>query len=166
MHRFWVIPCAAAVLLASGCLVSSAAHAPNTVEHKAQLVHPTSPSIRYARFEVRGDYAASGSEQHVYGDFKRAHFVLVCDSSEKLSQTSWQSHLCKAILDYQTAPSQNFTCACPLDTVEVSIRGEINDRRIDERFSYCMCGYGKRAARDARVVLGTHPPFQSTNGGA
>ena len=164
MHR-WVVTCAAAALLASGCLGSSAAHAPAPVKHKRELVHAPIPSIRYAGFQVRGVYVAS--ENHISGAVHRAHFMLVCDSSEKLLQPSWQARLCGAILDYQTAPRQrNVACACPLDTVEVSIRGEINDRRIDERFSYCMCGYGKRAARDALVILKTHPPFPTGNGGA
>ena len=74
--------------------------------------------------------------------------------------------MCVAILDYQTAPRRNATCACPLEIVEVSVRGEIRGRRIDEQFSYCTCGDGKRAARDAHVVLRTHPPFPATSGGA
>lgn len=158
VHRFRVIPCAAAMLLASGCLGSSVAHGPATVGHNPELVHPTIPHLRYAEFQVRGVYAA--------GALHRDHFALVCDSSEKLLRPLWQSRLCRAILDYQTAPRQNFTCACPLEVVEVSVVGEINGRRIDERFSSCMCGDGKRAARDALVVLRTHPPFEITNGGA
>jgi hypothetical protein len=164
VHRFWMIPCGAALLLASGCLGSSSAHAPAPVKHKREVVSPPIPSPRYARFEVRGVYATS--ENHISGHIHRAHFTLMCASSEKLLQNRWQSRLCKAILDFQAAPRRNVVCACPLDIVEVSIRGEIGDRRIYEQFSYCMCGDGKRAARDTRVVLTTHPPFQTANGGA
>jgi hypothetical protein len=108
------------------------------------------PTVGYARFQVGGAY----------------HFALGCDSgTEKLLRVPWQSRLCSAILDYQTAPRQNIICACPASSVEVSIRGEIDGRRVDERFSNCLCGDGRRAARDALVVLRTHPPFQITNCG-
>jgi hypothetical protein len=162
VHRFWVIPCVAVVLIASGCLGSSTAHAPTPVTHKRADGSPPIPTFRHALFDISGAYATTR------GAVRRTHFTLGCDSQttyEQLTRRSWQARLCVAILNFQTAPRRNVVCGCPLEIVEVSVRGEIQGRRIHERFSYCMCGDGKRAARDVRVVLKTHPPFQTRNGG-
>jgi hypothetical protein len=168
VHRFWVIPCLAAVLLASGCLGSSAAHAPavapppTATVKNPDLVHPTIPPLGYALFQISGSYTTGGGKNHFTGKLHHERFVLACHSRmmyEELSLLSPQDRLCFAILDYQTAPRRDIVCACPVEIDAVSVRGEIQGRRIDERFSSCLCGDGKRAGRDALAILKTHPPF-------
>jgi opacity protein-like surface antigen len=165
VHRFWVIPCAAAMLLASGCLGSSSAQAPTVAPSQ-----PAIPSIGYADFEIIGTYTTSGGGNHFTGKRHHEHFALACRSQrmyEGLSLLSPQDRLCFAILDYQNAPRRrDVVCFCSVKFDEVSVRGEIRGRRINERFTYCMCGDGRRAGDDARVILKTHPPFQVGLGGA
>jgi hypothetical protein len=163
VHRFWVIPWLAAVLLASGCLGSSAAHAPAVAPPPTpDLVHPTIPALGYALFQVSGTYTTGGGKNHFTGNVHDEHFVLACHPRMMYAERSLlspQDRLCFAILDYQTAPRRNIVCACPVEIDAVSVRGEIQGRRIDERFSSCVCGDGKRAGSDALVILKTHPPF-------
>ena len=167
MHRFWVIPCASAMLLASGCLGSASTHAP------AVVPSPTAtaiiPALSYALFEVTGTYTTSGGGNHFSRTRHHEHFGLACHSRnqyELLSVLSPQDRLCFAILDYQNAPKGNNPCFCPVEFDVVIVRGDIHGRRIDERFTYCMCEDGRRASDDARVILKTHPPFQIGVGGA
>jgi hypothetical protein len=167
VHRFSVIPCIAAMLLASGCLGSSSAPAPTVAPSPPAT--GTIPALNYADFVVTGTYTTSGGGNHFSGKRHHEHFTLACHSRslyEKLSMLSPQDRLCFAILDYQSAPRKNLVGACPLEIDEVSVRGQIHGRRIDERFTYCMCGDGKRAGDDARVILKTHPPFRVGIGGA
>jgi hypothetical protein len=167
VHRYRVIACAAAMLLASGCLGSSSAHAPAVAP--SPLATAIIPALSYADFEISGTYTTSGDGNHFTGKRHHEHFALACHSRslyEKLSLLSPQDRLCFAILDYQVAPRRNVVCGCPIAIDEVSVRGEIRGRRINEQFTSCLCGDGRRAADDARVILRTHPPFQAGLGGA
>jgi hypothetical protein len=172
-----MIPCAAAMLLASGCLGSSSAHAPTVAsspavtakKQKRDLIHPTIPSTRYAHFEISGTYTTSGGGNHFTGKRHHERFALACRShtlGEERSMPSPQDRLCFAILDYQNAPKGNGACFCSVKYDVVSVSGKIGGRRINEQFTYCLCGDGRRAIDDARVILQTHPPFQTGIGGA
>jgi hypothetical protein len=167
VHRFWVIACAAAMLLASGCLgSSSAAHAPAVAS--SPTVPAIVPALSYALFEVTGTYTTSGGGNHFTGRRHHEHFALACHSRnqyEVLSMLSPQDRLCFAILDYQSAPKKNTLCFCPVEFDVVTVRGNIHGRGINEQFTYCLCGVGRRAIEDTRVILTTHPPFRTGNGG-
>jgi hypothetical protein len=165
VHRFCVIACAAAMLPASGCLGSSSARAP------AVAPSPTAtaivPARSYALFEVSGTYTTSGGGNHFTGKRHHEHFALAChsrDHYELLSMLSPQDRLCFAILDYQSAPKSSAGCFCPVAFDMVNVRGTIHGRRIDEHFTYCLCGDGRRAIEDVRVILKTHPPFRTASG--
>jgi hypothetical protein len=155
------------MLLASGCLGSSSAHAPAVAPWP--LVTAIIPAASYAHFEISGTYTTSGGGNHFTGKRHHEHFALACHSRslyETLSLLSPQDRLCFAVLDYQSAPKRNSLCFCPVEFDIVSVRGEIRGRRINEQFTYCLCGNGRRAAADARVILKTHPPFRAGIGGA
>jgi len=97
------------------------------------------------------------------------HFALACHSRslyEELSMLSPRDRLCFAILDYQSAPKRDSLCFCPVEFDVITVRGDIHGRPIDEQFTYCLCGDGRRASDDARVILKTHPPFRIGLGGA
>ena len=163
MHRSWVIACAAAMLLASGCLgSSSSAHAPAAAP--SPLATAIIPALSYALFEVTGTYTTSGGGNHFTGKRHHEHFAIACHSRnqyELLSMLSPRDRLCFAILDYQSAPKKNNLCFCPVAFDMVNVRGNIHGRRIDERFTFCTCGEGQRAMDDTRVILKTHPPFRA-----
>jgi hypothetical protein len=76
---------------------------------------------------------------------------------------TWQAKECLAILDFQAAPRDSgLACPCPLSALSVDVRGTIEGRPVHDRFSNCMCGFGKRAAHDAHVILTTAPPPATT----
>jgi hypothetical protein len=155
------------MLLASGCLGSSWAHAPTVAS--STPVTATIPALSYALFEVSGTYTTSGGGNHFTGKRHHEHFALACHSRtqyEMLSMLSPQDQLCFAILDYQNAPKSSAGCFCPAEFGVITVRGNIHGRRINEQFTSCMCGDGRRASDDARVILQTHPPFRIGIGGA
>jgi hypothetical protein len=162
VHRFRVIASAAAMLLASGCLGSSSS-APAPAVASSPTVPAIIPALSYALFEVSGTCTTSGGGDHSTGKRHHEHFALAChprNQYELLSMLSPQDRLCFAILDYQSAPKRNSPCFCPVEFDMVTVRGNIHGRRINERFTYCMCEDGRRASDDARVILTTRPPFQ------
>jgi len=156
------------MLLASGCLgSSSSAHAPAVASSPPATA--IIPALSYAVFEVSGTYTTSGGGNHFTGKRHHEHFALACQSRslyEELSMLSPRDRLCFAILDYQSAPKRDSLCFCPVEFDVITVRGDIHGRRIDEQFTYCLCGDGRRASDDARVILKTHPPFRTGIGGA
>jgi hypothetical protein len=142
--RLALVALAALALLSAGCLGSSA--------NRAAAKHPraVSPVVTpaYARFTV---------------ELRHARFSITCASPRTYRQMrgilSWQARECIAIVDFQTAAhGSGSACPCPLSALSVHVRGTIQGRPVDDRFTTCMCGYGKRAAHDVRVILTTAPP--------
>jgi len=126
-----------------------------------------SPSVGippYAQFEIRETYTTGTSTNHFGGDLHRAHFALTCHNSERTylklqGVLSSRDRLCVAILDYRTQIPLQVACGCPVSSVVVDVRGTIRGRPVREHITPCLCGDGARAARDARVILTTHPPL-------
>jgi hypothetical protein len=150
-----VIALAAVALLGAGCLDSPAALTPTT------HVRPTNPPP-YARFTVRGTYANDARTANFGSELRHARFTINCASPRAYRQMrgilSWDGRECIAILDFQTAPRDaGLVCPCPLTVLEVDVRGTIRGRPVHDRFSTCICGFGRRAAHDAHVILTTTP---------
>jgi hypothetical protein len=155
-----VVALAAVALLGAGCLGSSAALAPATHVH-----HTNPPS--YAHFIVRGTYANDARTANFGSELRHAHFTINCASLKAYRQLrgilSWDGRECIAILDFQTAPRDaGLVCPCPLTVLSVDVRGTIQGRPVHDRFSTCMCGFGKRGSHDAHVILTTTPPPAAT----
>jgi hypothetical protein len=154
------IALAALTLLGVGCLGSPTALAPTT------HVRPTNPPP-YARFRVSGTYANDARTSNFGSELRHASFTITCQSPRTYHHMrgilGWQARECLAIIDFQTAPHDSgLVCPCPLSVLEVGVRGTIQSRPVHERFSTCMCGFGRRAAHDAHVILTTTPPPAQT----
>jgi hypothetical protein len=120
-------------------------------------VSPVVPLAPVARIEISGVYPAAD----LSGGRVRERFVLVCGAKpggRALPGHSWRKRLCRAMLDYQDAPRTAHACFCPASPVIVDVRGTIGGRRVREQFTPCVCGEGRRAIRDVRVILATHRP--------
>jgi hypothetical protein len=153
MARAWMLVPLVLVMLASGCFGGATTHAPT----------PRRAPQPYAVFHIRGAYTSGSSTNHFGGELHRTRFTISCRSRRAyqalFGRVSWQEKLCLAILDYRTQIPTGIVCAgCPVSVVRVDVRGTIGGRPVHERFTPCLCGDGPRAAADARVILGTHPP--------
>jgi hypothetical protein len=145
----------AVALLGAGCLGSPTALLPTT---HARHANP----LPYARFTVSGTYANDARTANFGSELRHARFTINCASPRAYRQMRglllWEGRLCIAILDFQTAPRDSgLVCPCPLTVFWVDVRGTIQGRPVHDRFSTCMCGFGKRAAHDAHVILTTAP---------
>jgi hypothetical protein len=149
----------AVVLAASGCFGGAAASTSPPVA--------SSPTVRlkprpYAVFHIRGTYLTS-RKVHFTGDIDRIRFTVACGSPRSygglFGRAPWRARLCIALLDYRTRVSpQRIECSCPVSAEVVDVRGTIRGRPIHERVTPCLCGDGRRAAADARIILRTHRP--------
>jgi hypothetical protein len=153
------IALAAVALLGGGCLGSPTALAPTT--------HVRHATAWYARFRISGTYANDARTANFGSEVRHARFTITCASPRSYRQMrgilSWPAEECIAILDFQTAPRDSgLVCPCPLSALSVDVRGTIEGRPVHDRFSNCMCGFGKRAAHDAHVILTTAPPPATT----
>jgi len=162
MTRFCLIPPVALILIASGCFGGSTA-TPGSLSFTKQTARSTLSPLAYAQFQIRETYT-TGSTNHFGGDLHRAHFTLTCNAEgmylKLAGGLSWQDRLCLAILDYRTRiPLQGGSCKCPLSPLVVDVQGTIRGQPVRERVTPCLCGDGPEAARDARVILTTHPPL-------
>jgi hypothetical protein len=148
----------AVVLAASGCLGGTAAATSPPIA--------SSPTVRlqarpYAVFHIRGTYLTSRTN-HFSGDIDRIRFTVACGSPRSyrglFGRVPWRARLCMALLDYRMRVSpQRIACSCPVSVGVVDVRGTIRGRPIHERITPCLCGDGRRAAADARIILRTHP---------
>jgi hypothetical protein len=155
------IALAALALLGAGCLGSSTA-LPRLTTHARHANPPP-----YARFTVSGTYANDDRSATVGPELRHARFTITCLAPRTYHHMrgilGWQDRECLAILDFQTARRDSgVVCPCPLTVLWVDVRGTIQGRRVHDRFSTCMCGFGPRAAHDAHVILTTAPPPAAT----
>jgi len=149
------------VLLASGCLGSSAT--PTATTRNSQAVSPTVPLPRpFALLKVTGRYTKSGGQNHMTGRIHRERFTLKCFAPSFYLQLAggldWRAQLCLAILDYSEASQRVTACFCPVFITNVLVTGVSQSHAVRYGFTPCTCGLGKRAAHDVHIILTTHPP--------
>jgi hypothetical protein len=155
----------AVAFAASGCLGGGGAAAPTAPPIAV------SPTVRlqpraYAVFHIRGRYV-TGRRNHFTGNIDRVRFALSCQAPQYYEgqdgRVSWRSRLCIALLDYPTRiPLQGIACSCPVSTSRVEVRGSVRGRRVRLVITPCLCGDGRQAAADARVILRIHPRARGT----
>lgn len=162
MTRLCVIPPVALILIAGGCFDGSTA-TPRSSSSTKQTTHSSVSPLAYAQFQIHETYTSGSSTNHFGGDLHRAQFTLTCNREgtylKLAGGLSWQDRLCLAILDHRTQVPLQVACGCPVSPVVVDVRGTIRGRPLHERVTPCLCGDGPEAARDARVILMTHPPL-------
>jgi hypothetical protein len=141
----------AAVAMAGGCLGGSAA---SPSSHRAAL---SSAGHRpYAVLHVRGTYVAGDA---FGGDLRRARFTLTCRRPHAGGRRTWRTTLCAAILDYRSEVRLlgGPECNCPASPIAVDVRGQVGGRLLREHVTACGCGVSAASAREASVILNTHP---------
>lgn len=153
----------AVVLAASGCLGGAAA--PTSAPVAVSPIVPLQ-SRAYAVFHIRGRYLTS-RRNHFTGDINRVRFTLSCRSPRDYrglyGRVSWRTRLCIALLDYPRRISpQAIACSCPVSISRVAVRGSVRGRPVRMVITPCLCGEGRRAAADARVILRIHPRARGT----
>lgn len=118
--------------------------------------------LSFAQFQIHEIYMTGSSTNHFGGDLRRARFILTCNPEgthfKLAGGLTWQDRFCLAILDYRKRIPLQVACKCPHSSVVVDVRGTAHGRPVHERVTPCLCEDSPDAARDARVMLTTHPP--------